>query len=64
MGIAISSAAADKNIHIGDDPNAEQEAVKELQDKFVLDERVAVAACTVANEYRKLNKVFMMRFVD
>jgi hypothetical protein len=49
MGLVISSAAADKNIHIGDDPNTEQEAIKELQDKFVLDLRIVWWRMNIAN---------------
>ncbi len=63
MGLVISSAASDKNIHIGDE-DAAQKSVDRLRAAFGQDKRMVIAACMVADEYRKLNKVFMMRFLD
>jgi len=49
MGLAIS------NIWLGDE-DAAQESVNTLFTDFAQDERLSIAACTVADEYRKSNR--------
>ena len=49
MGLAIS------NIRLADDPNADYD-VEELLSRFSKDKRLAVAVCSVADEYRRLKQ--------